>query len=70
MKWYENTKEHGVAQLCGMFKVGMADFFREANKYRRHESKATKKGHIHVHRATGSKAMKKYNRYAWDKLYG
>ena len=67
-KWYEGSKEPGVNWLCQIFRVEVADFFREADKYRRHESRATKKGHIHRHRPSGSKAMKKYNRYAWDKM--
>ena len=65
-KWYEDTKHPGILWLCATFKVHYATFFAEAEKYRRHESKATKKGHIHKHRPCGSKAMKKYNRFAWE----
>ena len=66
-KWYEDSKDVGVLQLCAMFNVHHADFFRLAEGYRHHETKATRKKHIHKHRPTGSKALKKYNRFAWDK---
>ena len=69
-KWYEGSKEQGVIQLCNMFRVEMSEFFHEANKFRHKESRPTAKGHEHVVRPCGSKALKKYNRYAWEKKYG
>ena len=69
-KWYEGSKKPGVIQLCNMFRVEMAEFYREANKFRNKENKATKKNHEHIVRPCGSKALKKYNRYAWEKKYG
>ena len=68
MKWYKDSKEPGVIQLCNMFRVEIAEFYEDANKYRNYESKATKKNHIHKHRPCGSKAMKKYARYTWEDM--
>ena len=69
-KWYENSSSKGVIQLCDMFNVNQAEYFALANKFRNVMNKATKKNHEHAHREAGSKALKKYNRYAWDKKNG
>jgi hypothetical protein len=68
-KWYEDSKHQGVMQLCTMFNVQQAEYFALANKFRNTTSRATKKNHEHVVRPCGSKALKKYNRFAWDKKY-
>lgn len=69
-KWYEGSKEPGVIALCKLFKVELNEFYKEAEIYRKYETKATKKNHIHKHRPAGSKLMKKHSRFAWDKANG
>ena len=68
-KWYEESKEHGVNTLLALFGITKerVEFMQLASKYRNITNKATKKNHEHVHRESGSKLMKKHDRYAWDK---
>ena len=66
--WWKGSKHQGVRWLCVMFRVERADLIRYARPFRNHESKATKKGHIHKHRSPGSKLLKRYDRARWDLL--
>ena len=71
-KWYDNNPSKGVIQLCSLFGIEKErlEFLELGRKFANETNKATKKNHIHEHRDAGSKALKKYNRWAWDKKNG
>jgi len=69
MKWWKKSKHPAIKWLAMAFNLESAGLSELAKPYRRYESKATKKGHIHKHRPTGSKFLKKTNRAEWNRKY-
>lgn len=67
--WWKKIKSPGELRLAQMFRVENAELIRLARPYKDHESKATKKNHIHKHRRSGSKCLKKYDRAQWNLLF-
>lgn len=66
--WWKKIKSPGELRLAQMFRVEDADMIRLARPFKDHESRATKKNHIHKHRRSGSKCLKRYDRAMWDVL--
>ena len=63
--WWKNSKHKGIRYLAFLFDLDRVELIGLEVRKR----KATKSGHNHETRPSGSKMLKKYNRPAWDLKY-